>query len=178
MSDFELLLIRHGVAEDWAPGGDSERSLTEDGMLQIEAASAGLRRLGLTLNTTLCSPFLRTRQTAAIFRERLGGSLDTWAGLVPSAPPAATRDEILARGKLLATDQRMAVVGHNPNISSVLSLLVAGHGATMFNVRPGDVAHLLIPSSMPFVRSEHLPRAVVLAFYPRDTLERLGATID
>ena len=176
MTDFELLLIRHGVAQEWAPGGDSERELTEDGRLQIEASSAGLRLLGLDAHLTISSPFIRARQTAEIHTARLGGTHETWAGLVPSAPASATRDEILSRGKMLAQDQRLVVVGHNPNISSVLSLLVAGHGAAVFNVRPGDVAHLLVPSTMPFVRGEHLPRAVMLAFYPRETLEKIGAS--
>ena len=177
MSDFELLLIRHGVAEDWAPGGDSERSLTEDGKLQIEASSVGLARLGLHIDVAISSPFLRARQTAGVHCARLGGELESWAGLTPSSPAAATRDEILQRGKSLGPDRVMAVFGHNPNITSVISLLVAGHGAAMFNVRPGDVAHLLIPTSMPFVRGDYPPRAVVLGFYPCETLERLGASL-
>jgi phosphohistidine phosphatase len=178
LSDFELLLIRHGVAEEWAPGGDAERSLTEDGMLQIEASSVGLLSLGLHIDLAICSPFLRARQTAEVHCARLGGTLDSWAGLTPSSPASATRDEILQRGRSLAPDRRMAVFGHNPNITSVLSLLVAGHGASMFNVRPGDVAHLLIPSSMPFVRGENPPHAIVLGFYPCTTLERLGASLN
>lgn len=177
MSDFELLLIRHGVAEEWAPGGDSERSLTEDGKLQIEASSVGLTGLGLRIDVAISSPFLRARQTAEVHCARLGGAMETWAGLTPSSPASATRDEILQRGKLLGPDQTMAVFGHNPNITSVISLLVAGHGAAMFNVRPGDVAHLLIPSSMPFVRGDHPPRAIVLGFYPCKYLERLGASL-
>lgn len=174
MSDFELLLIRHGVAQDWAAGGDSERALTPEGTQQILRSVAGLRALDLRIDAAIASPFVRAQQTAQAHLQVLGGQLETWAGLVPSAPASATVDELLSRGKVLRDGARLAVFGHNPNISEVASLLVAGHSAAMFNVRQGDVIHLLIPA-VPFGRASVAPKAVLLAFYPREALELLGA---
>lgn len=177
MGDFELLLIRHGVAEDWAPGGDAERPLTQAGRAQMARAAQGLKRLGLSVDAAMSSPFLRARQSAEIILEALGPSspLETWSGLTPASPAQATVEELLVLGKQ-ASGARVAVFGHNPNISSVISWLVAGHGHAFFNVAPGGVAHLQIPTSMPFVRGANAPRAVVLGFYPRESLEVLGAS--
>lgn len=177
VGDFELLLIRHGVAEEWAPGGDAERPLTVNGKSQLRLAAAGLLRLGLTIDAAMSSPFLRARETAEIYLSELGpdAPVETWAGLTPAAPPQTTVEELIALGKQVS-GARVAIFGHNPNISSVISWLVAGHGHTFFNVAPGDVTHLQIPTSMPFVRGAQTPRAVVLGFYPRESLEKIGAS--
>lgn len=177
MSDFELLLIRHGVAEDWAPGGDAERPLTLAGREQIARAALGLSRLGLSVDGAMSSPFLRARQTSEIYLEFLGRSapVETWSGLTPASPAQATVEELLALGKH-AAGARLAIFGHNPNISSVVSWLVAGHRHAFFNIAPGDVTHLQIPTSMPFVRGAQTPKAVVLGFYPRESLEVIGAS--
>lgn len=177
VGDFELLLIRHGVAQEWAPGGDAERPLSPNGKAQLRQAALGLARLGLTIDAAMSSPFVRARETAEIYLAELGpdAPIEHWAGLTPAAPAQATVEELLALGKQVS-GARVAVFGHNPNISSVISWLVAGHGHTFFNVAPGDVIHLQIPTSMPFVRAAQTPRAVVLGFYPRESLEKIGAS--
>jgi len=177
VGDFELLLIRHGVAEEWAPGGDAERPLTVAGRAQIARAAQGLKRLGLDVDAAMSSPFARAKQSAEIYLEAIAPTapLEIWSGLTPASPAQATVEELLALGKHVS-GARVAVFGHNPNISSVISWLVAGHGHAFFNVAPGDVTHLQIPTSMPFVRGAQAPKAVVLGFYPRESLEVVGAS--
>lgn len=178
MTDFELLLIRHGVAQEWSPNGDAERSLTPEGQTQIARSVAGLETLGLDFDRAMASPYLRARQTATahcarLLRDSLGDvDFEIWPGLVPSAPADATLAEILARGSQLRDGMRLAVFGHNPNLSTVISLLFAGHAGAMVNLRPGDVAHFWVPS-VPLSRSQG-PRGVLTAFYPREHLERLA----
>ena len=64
-NDFELLLVRHGDAEDDAPGGDAARALTEPGQAAIRRVGAALERLELTWSEAWTSPYLRAKQTSA-----------------------------------------------------------------------------------------------------------------
>ncbi len=165
---FELYLIRHGHAERHHRQGDSQRSLTVDGRRDVESTAAALAATGHGFDAILTSPFVRARQTAAIYAEKTGyeGSLDEWAGLVPSAPAEESVSELLVRGRSMPDESRLAVFTHNPHVTTLTSLLIANHRDTYFNMRPGDVVHLLVPEAMPFKKPGEGPAAIVLGYYP------------
>lgn len=58
-----LVLLRHAKAEQDSGGPDLERSLTERGHADAEAAGSWLARHGLQPDVVICSPARRTRQT-------------------------------------------------------------------------------------------------------------------
>src|SRR6187431_1608616 len=61
----ELLVIRHGIAHDAAPGGrDADRALTREGRTRMEQVARGLLRLDLRVDRLLHSPWRRAVETA------------------------------------------------------------------------------------------------------------------
>lgn len=115
----ELILWRHAEAE---PGGpdkpDEARELTEKGRKQA-------RKMGEWLNRNLpgdcrilCSPAVRTVQTA----EALGRKFKTNRALAPDA----SAEDILGAVDWPDSATPVLVVGHQPTLGHVASLLIAG----------------------------------------------------
>jgi phosphohistidine phosphatase len=120
-----LYVVRHGIAEEVGPEGDDRsRRLTPAGRRKMRAAAAGLRRLGLRLDLLLTSPFARAAETAAIVAEALGGeptprelpALEQGVGPLETARTLAP----------FARYEHVAIVGHEPGLSGVVSLLLTG----------------------------------------------------
>ena len=124
----ELLIVRHAIAFDrdgsrWPV--DRERPLTREGIRRARCAAAGLARLAPRPTRVLTSPLVRARATAAILTQYA-----RWpeASPCPLLEPGAAPAELL---ELLArSGQRsMAVVGHEPDLGSLLSACLPGKAA-------------------------------------------------
>ena len=89
----------------------------------------GMRELGIALDLVLCSPLVRCRQTARIvvtqFRPR--PTLRYISELQPGAAPA----ELIHSLAQLPPSSSVLLVGHEPGLSSLGSLLIAGPGADL-----------------------------------------------
>jgi phosphohistidine phosphatase len=119
----ELVIVRHAIAEErdsvrWPD--DAERPLTEAGAERFTSAAHGLARLVGHVDAVLSSPAARAWQTADLLEHEAG-----W--------PAPKPTEALAVGggpedALAALPARavVAVVGHEPQLSELASLLLAG----------------------------------------------------
>jgi phosphohistidine phosphatase len=85
----ELLLLRHGIAEERAEGlGDAQRCLTPEGRQRTMAQLQGLVELGLSCDLVLSSPLVRARQTAELaVQAGLAPELELAAALAPLADP-------------------------------------------------------------------------------------------
>jgi phosphohistidine phosphatase len=119
----ELILFRHGPAEDRAKDGtDASRALTADGIKKTTQASLGLARLIKSPATILSSPKMRAAQTAAILGEAM--EVD------PEAFEALAGDSL--EGLLAALwkrrDQRVVLVGHEPLLGRTIQRLCTGAG--------------------------------------------------
>ena len=63
----ELLLVRHGIAEERAEAADdAQRSLTPEGRERTIAQLRSLVELDLNCDLVLSSPLVRARQTAEL----------------------------------------------------------------------------------------------------------------
>ncbi len=127
----ELILIRHGQAEDaaeWhADSGrsDDERPLTDEGMKRMRRAFRGLRRILETPDQVFVSPLTRAQQTAELMREAyLDLPLQTIPTLRPEDAPQDTLQWLT--DNLPKKALRIALVGHEPHLSSLLALLTLG----------------------------------------------------
>ncbi|MYM90105.1 histidine phosphatase family protein [Rugamonas sp. FT82W] len=115
----DLILWRHAEAEEAQAGmADLERALTGKGQKQA-------RRMGQWLDSQLpdscrilCSPALRTLQTA----EALGRKFKIHSDLAPGADPA----DILKAANWPANKDTVLVVGHQPTLGQAASLLLTG----------------------------------------------------
>lgn len=160
--------MRHGIAEDWADGGDAERALTSEGRARIGRMSAALTAMGVTPQVAVASPLRRAQETATILLENCvpGLELVTEPVLVPSASPERTIARLVDHapgdgGVLLA-------VGHNPSVTAILGQLVCGDPGIHFAVSPGDLAHIAVEST------GRGTRGVLRAYLPSTAVEQFA----
>ena len=123
-----LYLLRHGIAADAGAGGcgnDSERPLIPKGERRLRAAAAAMKKLELSFDLILSSPFLRARQTAEIVagEMKLKKRLEFSDELVPGGN---FKTLMQALGELKPAPENVLLVGHEPHLSRLISLLVAG----------------------------------------------------
>lgn len=116
-----IFLLRHGKAEANAES-DQARALTQDGIHRNESVIQQFKLLSPIVDRMLTSPYLRAQQTAAavssLFRNLSGEDCNA---LVPD-----TDVEVLLDFIEKSEVQNLLLIGHNPLLSNLLSLLVDG----------------------------------------------------
>ncbi len=121
----ELYILRHGIAvEPGTPGiPDDERPLTPKGRRRMRQVARGLRRLDLRLARIVTSPLPRASATAEIVADELdaGDLLETADVLRAGSDARAIREWLRQR-----TEDRLMIVGHNPGLTDLITLLVLG----------------------------------------------------
>ncbi len=138
-----LYILRHGIAVDPGTPGidDAERRLTPKGRKRLREIGRGLSRLGLELDRIVTSPLPRASETAEIVAESMGafGLVEVDDVLQSGTDPRAIRDWLRSR-----RETRLMIVGHNPALSDLIALLVAGEGssATVCELKKGGIAAL------------------------------------
>jgi phosphohistidine phosphatase len=137
-----LYLVRHAIAEPRGAGDDSLRELTPEGIARLRAAAAGLARLDVQVEAVLSSPYPRAWQTAEVLGEEL--DWPTPEALDALAAPVSARECLDAvRGRREAS---LALVGHQPNLSELASLLLTGdEGSVRIDLRKAGIACLEAP---------------------------------
>jgi phosphohistidine phosphatase len=153
MAGPELLLLRHGIAEDrplqpledleQALAQDQARRLTERGRRRSRAVLERLVALGLSGDRLMSSPLERALETAALAVEvGLAPALELAHALAPGGDP----EPLLA-----ALDGRLILVGHEPDLSALAcrligapagSLVLRKAGAILLSLGPGAGARL------------------------------------
>lgn len=129
----DLILWRHAEAVDAVdddPVFDMGRQLTPKGRRQAARMAAWLRRSLPDSTRILVSPALRCQQTA----KALGRKFRTVEAIAPDAAPAA----VLAAARWPESGEPVLVVGHQPTLGLVASLLLAGT-AQPWSVKKGAV---------------------------------------
>lgn len=123
----ELYLIRHGIAVDRKPDTkDEERELTAEGREKTLKVAKRLYDLGLRFDLILTSPLVRSRQTAEILHScGLSSQIESSGYL---APKGKIQDWLnwLEQKQMLATDTRLAIVGHQPDLGQWAEIFVWG----------------------------------------------------
>lgn len=137
-----LFLMRHGQAS-WASDTDMGRALTDRGRQEIEGLTtehlAGLKRI----DKIICSPYLRTRQTAEIVARPL--AIDVI--IEPNITPSNTVQEAVFAIEKHWSDN-LLVVMHQPLIGTLISYLEHGEKSTNHFpefVEPGSMYGFSLP---------------------------------
>jgi len=119
-----LYVIRHGIAEDAAPGmPDEARRLTAEGKTRMRGAARGMRALRLDIDVLLTSPLVRARETAEIIAEVYGNIAPRE---LPALASGVAPAETVRALRPFARRARVAIVGHEPGLSGIASLLLTG----------------------------------------------------
>jgi len=85
-----LILVRHGetahtVEKKFSGRNGADPGLNADGQAQVRAVADWLAPLSDEIDVVVSSPLRRTRETAEIIAERLGGAVETEEGLAEAA---------------------------------------------------------------------------------------------
>ncbi len=118
-----LHLIRHAQAEEATDGlPDSDRRLTSKGQAQAERLAGALEQLDVQYDTIITSPRKRAVQTAQALTHR-AQKLEQNEFLT-GPPDAVVIAELQNRAANRVTT--LALVGHEPFLSELVSLLLLG----------------------------------------------------
>jgi phosphohistidine phosphatase len=138
-----LYIIRHAIAVDEGIAhyeSDSERPITDKGRKKMRQIAKGLRNLGVEFDLILSSPYIRARETAEILaavfkmKKKIGFS----DNLIPLANPELLLGEI---NENYSVDS-MAVVGHEPHLSTLIGLFAAENAKIDVTLKKGGVCYL------------------------------------
>jgi phosphohistidine phosphatase len=142
-----LYIMRHGLAEEpEAKGDDSARKLTEKGADKIRKAAAGMHAAGLAFNVILTSPIKRAVETAEIVAAELGGPKPKATPELSTGASPANALEALTKLKL---PESVLVVGHEPTLSRLASLMLTGSTESVgIRLKQGGVIALEFPDGI------------------------------
>jgi phosphohistidine phosphatase len=136
----ELLLLRHGKAENFNVNGDFQRELLDKGREQARRASRILNNAGLLPEIVLTSPLVRARQTADEFCTSAkipGPVIQSW--LASGMAPESAMAELAA----FRDFKRVAIVGHEPDFSILVEWILGVTGGGV-EFKKGAIACLRI----------------------------------
>lgn len=139
----ELYLLRHGIAVERGTQGyrtDSARPLTDEGTQKMQEIARGMLNLGLDFDWILSSPYLRAKQTAEIVGEVFEQKVDFSQSLAAEGSP-----EVLIREINDKSLRSVLLVGHEPNMSELMSVLISGNANVVIDFRKGGLCRLSAP---------------------------------
>ena len=144
-----LYLLRHGSAqnEPSAGGGDGARRLTARGREKVRDAAFGMLALGLKCDAILTSPLPRAAETAELVAAAYsnGPALEPLAALSTGVAPADT----LAALKSYDQHSHLMIVGHEPGLSGIASLLLTGSANGLrFDLKKSGLIALELPDGI------------------------------
>jgi phosphohistidine phosphatase len=143
----EAYLVRHGIAQDPADArSDAERRLTEEGREKTARVAKEFRKRVARVDVIYHSPYARAVETAAIFaREFPKAKVEPAKGLTPHDAPKAAFP-------LLAGEGAVMLVGHEPHLSSLVSLLITGREAPVVEMKKAGIAGIECLSALQHCR--------------------------
>ena len=118
----QLYVVRHGIAVESSDGMPDEwRPLTDKGRRRFRKTARAFGKLDRPLDLILTSPLVRAVQTAEILADEIEhDEVDILPELDPKFGVDAVRSAIATRAGEV---ECVAVVGHEPQLSSILAAL-------------------------------------------------------
>ncbi len=140
----DLYILRHGIAvEPGTPGyeNDADRPLTPEGQRKLRQIADAMEALELSFDRILSSPYLRARETAEIVAEALGArkKLELSDTLTPGG---SFKRLVELLNRLEPSPESVLLVGHEPYLSGLISLLVSGKETFAVVMKKGGLCKL------------------------------------
>lgn len=143
-----LYLLRHGLAAELGTRGlskDADRPLTPEGKQKLRKIAGAMEAMGLAFDLIVSSPYVRARETAESVRAacKVRVELELSEAL---APGGSTRELISLLNRRKPPPENVLLVGHEPYLSGLVSLLVAGDPSLSILMKKGGLCKLSIDS--------------------------------
>jgi phosphohistidine phosphatase len=146
-----LYFMRHGIAVDRADSGagsgDRERQLTPKGIKRMNKAAKGLVTLSLSFERILTSPLERARQTAKIVAQIL--QLEDRVEEIEQLSPEQPAQDLLSGLVAYSGKKEILLVGHEPQLSSTISVLLSGTSGAVIRLKKGGLCCLQVDGLPP-----------------------------
>jgi len=145
----EIFILRHGDANSGAKklSDESKRSLSENGIKEIEAASGFFEKLGIDFDHVFSSPLKRAKQTSEIILKKQNKS--SFLEL-EELKPEGSAEEIC---KKISQKENAVVliIGHNPLLIDLARYMVNSteHITTNISLKTGGIIKIKINSLEP-----------------------------
>ncbi len=138
-----LYIIRHAIAVDEVMLDyelDRERPLTDKGRKKMRQIARALRNLGVDFDLILSSPYVRACETAEILADvfKMKKEIVLSDNLVPLGNPEFLIGEINEKYSV----DSIALVGHEPYLGALISMLIADNGKIEIALKKGGVCYL------------------------------------
>jgi phosphohistidine phosphatase len=140
----KLYILRHGIAEELdqrAFAKDADRPLTPEGRKKLEHVAYAMEALDLSFDLILSSPYTRARQTAEV----IANSLKAHKRVELSetlTPGGSTKKLIELLNHPKPGSGSVLLVGHEPYLSGLISLLVSGSLSSAVVMKKGGLCKL------------------------------------
>jgi phosphohistidine phosphatase len=140
----KLYILRHGDAVEHGDPRykENERPLTAKGVQRTKDLAHALRQLEISIDLVLSSPLTRARQTAEIIARGLR-LREKRLELTDHLAPSGSMQSLVERlhGVRSASDS-VLLVGHEPYLSSLVSLLCIGGPGLPLALKKGGLCRL------------------------------------
>jgi phosphohistidine phosphatase len=139
----ELYIIRHGIAADPKDfETDEVRPLTKEGDRKTQKIAKRLAQFDIDFDVIFTSPLVRARQTAEILQDAgLGNPIQECLALAPDG----NIHHWLAQLTELTDCQRIAIVGHQPDLGNWAEILVWGEVKGNIALKKAGVIGITLP---------------------------------
>jgi phosphohistidine phosphatase len=167
----KLLIIRHGAAMDQdefakTDQSDDLRPLTADGKREMKRVAKGLRKEVDEIDVLATSPLVRAAQTAEIVAEAYGMEItETTESLVPEARV----EEFEQWCRAFRDKDTVAIVGHEPHLSSLATWLLSGKKESRIRLKKGGACLIEFDSD-----ARHDSGTLNWLLTPRQLAEKTG----
>lgn len=124
-AQYELFVMRHGEAvarEDKSYPDDSKRPLTLDSRKEVQKIAKGLKRMEVSVDWIVSSPFVRAVETAQIVAELLAPAVPTERS--DALSPGGSAEALLTFLAGHPSRRRTVLVGHEPDLSKLAARLI------------------------------------------------------
>ena len=145
-----LYIIRHAIAAQAGTSGsaedDSQRPLTDEGRKKMRKIAKGLKELEVQIDLIMTSPYLRAAQTAKILAKKFdlpGEKVVASEHLAPTGYADRLIEEI---NKNHGTVENLVLVGHEPYVGNLISMLISGDPTNSITLKKGGVCRLSLES--------------------------------
>jgi phosphohistidine phosphatase len=152
---FDIYLVRHGLAGQFGDyEDDAVRPLTEEGQKKTRKVAQRLLDLGVTFDRIYTSPYQRALQTAQILQTQIaqagglgsttepGVELEIEDVLQPEGDRLVMIDRL---ARVRAAGLRVAIVGHEPDLSHLAATLVFGQACDNLTLKKAGIIGLTAP---------------------------------
>jgi phosphohistidine phosphatase len=139
-----LFILRHGIAVIRGNASyplDSDRPLTTKGLKRMRRIAKGMRRMKIGFDVVLTSPYRRALETAFVIGREYGAgeSIQTSQALRPEVLP---EEVIRSLQEKYSPCRRLLLVGHEPQLSALISTLTSGGAGARPLLKKGGLCKL------------------------------------